>query len=233
MLCRLLPLCLIAAVMIASCNGGESAGTPATPTPTPAPPTTPPPPDPPQWPKFGEFTDSQGRTITYGLHLRPEWNPSESRGIVISFHGQNQGQQHRFSDSWSEFQNAIAFDLGLAIAYVGSPMSFPEGHPRFVLGGLTGRGGAREWQESDNRLLHELLQSGFDGNLALDYNRIVLRGGSQSTGFLAQFVERYAGIYGGGFHAWCGPFWDEGGAGIGFGESGRLPFRGLPSQLPS
>ncbi len=211
MLYRLFPLCLIAALMIASCNGGDSAGTPATPTPAPAPPTPPPPPDPPQWPNFGEFTDSQGRTITYGLHAREEWDRSEPRGIVISFHGQSQGEQHRFSNDWSESQNAISFELGLAIAYVGSPVSFPEGHPRFLLGGLTGRGGTREWKESDNRLVHELLQSGFDGHLAIDYNRIVLRGGSQSTGFVAQFFERYAGIYGGGFHAWCGPFWNKGG----------------------
>ena len=208
---RLFPLCLMAALMIASCNGGDSASAPATPTPAPVPPTTPSPPDPPQWPKFGEFTDSQGRTITYGLHAQEGWDPSQSRGIVISFHGQSQGEQHQFSRVGSGPQNPIAFDLGLAIAYVGSPVSFPEGHPRFVLGGLTGRGGAREWKESDNRLLHELLQSGFDGHLAINYNRIVLRGASQSTGFLAQFVERYAGIYGGGFHAWCGPFWDEGG----------------------
>ena len=126
------------------------------------------------------------------------------------FHGQNQGTQEGMT--WRG-PYPEAFDLGMAFARVGSPVSFPEGHPRFLLGGLTGRGGMREWKESDNRLVHELLQSGFDGHLAIDYNRIVFSSGSQGTGFVAQFVERYAGVYGGGFHARCGPFWPEGGGG--------------------
>ena len=202
---RLFPLCLMAALMIASCNGGDSAGAPATPTPTPAPPTTPPPPDPPQWPKFGEFTDSQGRTITYGLHAREEWDPSQPRGILIDFHGNNTGTQEELSNG--PWPNPTAFDLGLAFARVASPRSSPAGHPVLLLGALAQTGGSRAWQTQDIRLVHELLQSGFDSQLSIDYDRIVFLGGSFGTVFLHAFFDRYAGIYGGGLHAWCGGFW--------------------------
>ena len=165
------------------------------------------------WPKFGEFTDSQGRTITYGLHLREEWDPTEPRGLLILFHGNNIGTQQELSNGpWA---GPTPFDFGLAVARVASPESHSYGgRPGRPLGGFTGRGGTRFWSDSDVRLVHELLQSGFDSQLAIDYDRIVFRGGSQGTCFANTFVARYAGIYGGGLHAWCGCFW---------GHSGRPP----------
>ena len=228
---RLLPLCLFAGLAIASCNGGESASTPATPPPTPTPP-APPPPEPPaepSWPKFGKFTDSQGRTITYGLHAREEWDPSQPRGILVSFHGNNTGTQEEMSSRRSDDTNRILFDLGLAVAYLGSPEAYERTEtpsPSFFQSRIGSGHGTRHWYDVDQRLVHELLQSGFGGNLAVDYNRILFFGGSQGTCFLAKFLERYAGIYGGGFHAWCGCFW-------GGPEPWRTPPRATDDWAPS
>ena len=100
-----------------------------------------------------------------------------------------------------------AFDLGLAVAYLGSP----GGYTQTESGGQTkyfnpGTGPIRFWRDADERLVHELLQSGFGGNLVVDQYRILFMGGSAGTCFLVEFLERYAGIYGGGFHARCGCF---------------------------
>ena len=168
-----------------------------------------PPPDR-SWPKFGRFTDSQGRTITYGLHLREEWDPSQPRGLLIYFHGNQRATQGQTSHRSSAFPAALG--MGLAVAYVGSPEgSGKRGSdgslPPSALDQRIGPGhGTRHWFDEDQRLVHELLQSGFGNSLVVDHNRVVFMGGSQGTCFLATFLERYAGVYGGGFHAWCGCF---------------------------
>ena len=161
----------------------------------------------PLWPKFGEFTDSQARTITYGLHLREDWDPTEPRGVLVFFHGNNTGTQEEMSTRRWVNQEA-AFDLGLAVAYVGSPEASPRTEPgtyepKYFANRM---GSVRYWRVRDERLVHELLQSGFNGNLAVDPKRILFMGGSQGTCFLVGFLERYIGIYGGGFHARCGCF---------------------------
>ena len=205
-----------AALLLPACDGGESPAptTPASPSSTPSPSDPPAPPAIPSWPKFGEFTDSQGRTISYGLHLREEWDSTEPRGLVVSFHGNHTGTQEDMSNqNW--FNHEAAYDLGLAVAYVGSPEAVED------LGGTTdfspyfqnpvGSGrGLRYWVYEDQRLVHELLQSGFDGSLVVDYNQVLFRGGSNGTTFLTGFIERYAGLYGGGFYARCGGFWNVG-----------------------
>ena len=117
LLLRVLPLCLTVGLLIAAGDDGPSTAAPVTPPPihdTPATPMLP------LWPKFGEFTDSQGRTITYGLHLREEWDSNQPRGLVIFFHGNNFGTQERMSKTrW--FDHEIAYNLGLAVAAVGAP----------------------------------------------------------------------------------------------------------------
>ena len=167
----------------------------------------------PLWPKFGEFTDSQGRTITYGLHFRGHWDPNEPRGVAMVFHGNNTGTQEEMSTR-SSVNEGAAFDLGLVVAYVGSPAGY---YPPTESGAYpppkyfsTETGPIRFWKAADERLVHELLQSGFDGNLTLDHDRVLFIGGSQGTGFLVEFLERYLGIYGGGFYARCGPFRGDG-----------------------
>ena len=198
--------------------GGGTDGTPVAPSPRPTPaPTTPPTPTVPVWPKFGKFTDSQGQTIAYGLHLREEWDPTEPRGLLIYFHGNSDGTQAQLSN-WPLREGSTALDLGLAVARVGSPRSRPDGHPHPLLGPLYGEGGTRYWLGRDFRLVHELLQSGFDSQIAIDYDKVVFYGASAGSAFVSEFFERYAGIYGGGLHVWCGGFWSL---------AGRRPRRAL------
>ena len=120
---------------------------------------------------------------------------------------------------------ASAHELGLIAALVASPQSTPRGHPVELFDQEFEGGGRRAWEHRDLRLLHELLQSGFGASVAVDHDRIVFLGASQGTCFLARFFERYAGIYGGGFHAWCGCLWDP--------DSGRRPPRAAPEWNPS
>ena len=198
-------------LIVAAGCGGATEGTPVAPPPTPAPTPAPTPtPSPAAWPKFGAFTDSQGQRMTYGLHLQEEWDPTEPRGVLLFFHGNNSGTQEEMSRrTWID--HTAPFDLGLAVAYVGSPRSRPDGHPHSLLGPLYGRGGTRTWMGRDFRLVHELLQSGFDSQLAIDYDKVVFFGGSAGAAFVSEFFERYAGIYGGGLHVWCGGFWSRAG----------------------
>ena len=165
------------------------------------------------WPRDGEFTDSQGRTMLYRLHFRDEWDPSEPRGLVVFFHGNNRGTQHDMVTGGAFFAE-MASNLGLAFAAVGSPEGADhrpyEATGRFSVHfqNPSGSGrGIRYWVEEDARLVHELLQSGFNGSIAVDYNQIIFWGGSAGTGFLGVFLARYAGLYGGGFYAWCGRQW--------------------------
>ena len=108
----LLLLCL-AGCSADSSGGGAPETNPVTPAPNPSPtPTTP------AWPRDGEFTDSQGRTMLYRLHARNEWDPNQPRGLVISLHGNNTGTQR---DMLGGRSPDAALGLGLAFARVGSP----------------------------------------------------------------------------------------------------------------
>ena len=167
----------------------------------------------PTWPRDGEFTDSQGRTILYRLHFRDEWDPTEPRGLVIFFHGNGSGTQRDMTRGNGD----LGLNLGLAFARVGSPEGVDD-RPYEATGKFSahfqnpsGSGwGGRYWTDEDQRLVHELLQSGFNGSLAVDYNQVVFWGASGGTMFLTGFIDRYAGLYGGGFYAWCGTFWTSG-----------------------
>ena len=178
------------------------------PAPEPPAPTATPPPAPTQ--TAGSFTDSTGRTIRYQVHYRHDWNRSQPRGAVIDFHGNNEGTEDDMF--WGPDESVL--EQGLLFVRVASPESFPDGFAKdnrselFLFGARIRSGGARNWNyTTDYRLIHELLQSNLDGNVALDHDKIIFRGGSQGTSFLARFLERYATVYGGGFHAWCGDSW--------------------------
>ena len=133
---------------------------------------------------------------------------TEPRGVLIVFHGNNQGTAEEMitgSSSWSK----EGLGLGLVGAVVASPESIPEGSPTWLIGPEFDTGGTRAWYEADARLIHELLQSNFNSAFTLDQDRVVFAGGSQGTCFLTDFFEEYAGIYGGGLHARCGCFWGK------------------------
>lgn len=176
----------------------------------------------------GQFTDSQGETTLYRLHFRAAWDLNEPRGLVIYFHGHGQGTQRtivtrRFPD------REMALDLGFAFAAVASSQAGgevvgAEGFSAHFQRYVGSESGTRFWREADQRLVHELLQSEFNGSLAVDYDRVFFWGGSGGTAFLTGFFERYAGLYGGGLYAWCGrPWW----SGV-----PRLPLRKLANWAP-
>ena len=158
----------------------------------------------------GAFTDSTGRTILYGLRTRSDWNPSEPRGVFVYFHGNNTGTADQMLRiAWVDFRQVL--DLGLAVAVVASPNSSGRGdawQPTNLFGHDIGKYGTRSWaSKPDSRLIHELLQSGFNSELAVDHNRVIFMGSSQGACFLNDFLHLYAGVYGGGFHLHCGCFW--------------------------
>ena len=155
------------------------------------------------------FTDSTGRTLLYRLWVRSDWDLSRPRGIFLLLHGNSSGTAEELRQrKWSSIEEAL--DRGLAVVVPASPFSSPDeitfGEETLV-GYSVGSGGTRFWAPGDARLIHELLQSGLDARLAIDYDRVIFVGASQGTCFLAEFVEYYGGSYGGGFHAWCGCFW--------------------------
>lgn len=166
--------------------------------------------------------------MLYRLHSRDAWDPNEPRGLVVLFHGHGAGSQRdmltrRFADpEW-------ALELGLAIAFVGSPQAVgdvigADGFSAHFQRYVGSESGGRFWREKDQRLVHELLQSQFNGDAAVDYDRVFFWGGSGGTSFVTGFFERYAGLYGGGLYAWCGhPWW----SGV-----PRLPLRKLANWAP-
>lgn len=158
----------------------------------------------------GTFTGSEGRTLHYRLHFEESWDLRQPHGMLVFLHGAIPGTSEvmlRVVPADSELIGA-ANGLGLVAAIVASPQSTPRGHPAELFDGEFDTGGRRGWTHRDLRLLHELLQSGFGASVSVNHDRIVFMGASQGTCFLTRFFERYAGIYGGGFHAWCGCFHD-------------------------
>ena len=158
----------------------------------------------------GAFTDSTGRTILYRVWTRSDWNSNEPRGVLVYFHGNNTGTADDMRRTgWVDTQQA--FRLGLTVAIVASPGSSGRGdayHPTELFGSDIDKFGTRSWNaKRDSRLIHELLQSGFNSQLAVDHERVVFMGQSQGACFLNHFLHLYAGIYGGGFHLHCGCFW--------------------------
>ena len=152
----------------------------------------------------GEFTDSRGSTTRYRLFLDPAWNKREPRGLLIYLHGDNHGTQQEILRAFGGSFRREARASGLAFAAVTTPKSRGEnGHPVYLLGFLEHEDGRRMWLPDDTRLIHELVQSGFNSTFTIDHDAVVFEGGSRGTFFLASFVEQYAGIYGGGFYARC------------------------------
>ena len=155
------------------------------------------------------FSDSTGRRLLFRLWVRSDWDLSRPRGILLGLHGNSSGTAEELRQrKWSSTEESL--DLGLAVVVPASPYSIPEGltrGERDLVGPSVGSGGTRYWAASDARLIHELLQSGLNARLAIDYDKVIFSGASQGTCFLAEFVEYYGGSYGGGFDAWCGCFW--------------------------
>ena len=146
------------------------------------------------------FTDSQGRTTLYRYSLKDDWDPTQPRGLLVYFHGNNIGTQRNMLRGLRRVQD-VAYQHALVPVVVASPETEP-------FDGVT----RRIWTIEDQQLVHELLQSQFGGDFSVDFGRIVFWGGSAGSGFLYGFVRSYGENYGGGLLAWCGagiadPFW--------------------------
>ncbi len=152
------------------------------------------------------FTDSTGRTIKFRVGYRAHWDLSEPRGALVSFHGNNPGTEDDMLSS--SYLLADTLENGLLFVSVASPSSREHSRDAPRQGPLFGHrlhgSGVRNWLPEDVRLIHELLQNDLGGEAAIDHDRIVFEGGSMGTVFLVRFLERYFGVYGGGFYAWCG-----------------------------
>ena len=152
----------------------------------------------------GAFTDSTGRSIKYRLHYRKNWDLSQARGVELYFHGNSRGTEEQMLDwheHWRPDQSSL--EEGMLRAAVASPQSVRAGSASFFTTSLA-NDGTRSWSPADARTVHELLQSDFGGNAAVDRDRIVFTGDSQGPCFINYFLQRYAGVYGGGFHSNCG-----------------------------
>ena len=169
-------------------------------------PTAPPPPTPiPAQPpglipgEIHSFTDSTGRTILYKLEFEAEWDLSQPRGVELYFHGNNTGTERDVlrQSGWPREPSRKNGMLQVSVASPG--LYLPAGIvTRFA------KAGTRSWYTEDARTVHELLQSDFGGQAAIDRDQIVFTGGSQGPCFINYFLNRYAQVYGGGFHSWCG-----------------------------
>ena len=73
-------------------------------------------------------------------------------------------------------------------------------------GGTASNGRSLPDAQTDQRLVHELLQTDFGGRFQVDRERVFLWGGSQGACFLNDFVPRYGEHYGGGLYIGCGCF---------------------------
>ena len=163
------------------------------------------------------FTDSTGRTLHYRLQYRDEWDLSQPRGLLIYFHGNNRGTEQQMLEWFGRDSDALR--NGLLYAAVASPgTAYTTSEEAVYFGARLNAGGQRAWNYAqDSRLIHELLQSDFGGNAAIDRDRVLFQGSSQGGCFLNEFLARYAHVYGGGFHNHCGCIWS--------GYGGRKPPR--------
>ena len=152
------------------------------------------------------FTDSQGRTLLYRYTIENDRNSSVPSGVLIYFHGNNMGTQTDMLNSFHGGNQAQAREFGLTPVTVASPESIPRGERAWLFEtDLAHAGfGTRFWSWKDHKLIHELLQSEFNGSFKVDFDQIIFSGGSQGTCFLNDFMPLYARYYGGGFLGDCG-----------------------------
>ena len=148
-------------------------------------------------PETKSFTDSRGRTAMYRYSLMDEWDPTEPRGLLMYFHGKNDGSQADLLDAFFPWLQSVAWERGLIPLMPASP----EARGDFNIEGDT-----RDWIDEDMQFIHELLQSGVASSFAVDHERIVFAGGSKGTCFLNDFIRAYGESYGGGLLARCGCF---------------------------
>ena len=134
----------------------------------------------------------------YRYSVKDDWDPTEPRGLLMYFHGNNKGSQTDLLDGFFPWLQSVVWERGLIPLMPASP----EARGDFNIEGDT-----RDWIDEDMQIIHELLQSGVASSFAVDHERIVFAGGSKGTCFLNDFIRAYGESYGGGLLARCGlPF---------------------------
>ena len=146
-------------------------------------------------PVTASFSDSLGRDVLYRYELPEGSDPGTPKGVLIFFHGNNMGPQQRMLDLFFPLAQRRAGSVDLV------PVAVASSGERTSPVGIV-----RHWHPADERLIHHLLQTDFDGRFRVDRNRVFLWGGSQGACFLNDFVPRYGEHYGGGLFAQCGCF---------------------------
>ena len=144
-------------------------------------------------PVTAEFSDSHGRSLPYRFELPKGSSPEVPQGVLIYFHGNNMGTQEQMLDGSFSYVRRHGVPLGLIPVVVASPGET-----------ISNDGIVRYWDIADQRLIHRLLQTDFDGRFRVDRNKVFLWGGSQGSCFMNDFVPRYGEHYGGGLYAMCG-----------------------------
>ena len=144
-------------------------------------------------PVTASFADSHGREVLYRYELPEGSDPDAPQGVLVFFHGNNMGSRQQVLEWFFPNTQRHAGRLDLV------PVVVASSGERGSAGGIV-----RHWFPADERLIHRLLQTDFDGRFRVDRGRVFLWGGSQGTCFLNDFVPRYGEHYGGGLFAGCG-----------------------------
>ena len=149
------------------------------------------------------FKDSRGRHTVYALD-QENVDVNGLNGLLIYFHGNvNISSKSYYLVNRLSAIKEIAEQNDLVSVVVISPHGNSE-LGEFQTPKLSGKS-TRSWNyNEDLDLVHEMLQTGFGGQLDIDFSRIYLWGSSQGSCFLNQFMRRWGDRYGGGFYADCG-----------------------------
>ena len=151
-------------------------------------------------PVTATFTDSQGRTTLYRYSLKDDWDPTQPRGLLVFFHGNNYGTPDEMLSHFFPWMEGLAWERGLVPVVPASPDAADMNYIH-----LSRDRGTRGWdRQKDTLLIHEFLQNGLSAHLNVDYDRVVFFGASDGTCFLNDFFAQYGEHYGGGLFAWCG-----------------------------
>ena len=155
------------------------------------------------WSVVRDYVDKEKRSARFGFDPIVV-NVTEPNGVLVYFHGNASASKDEIMNSrLAPWYIELAREHDLVAVVIASPNSADWSIP-YALPHPDGNS-RRYWNyNEDLDLVHEMLQSDFDGQLTVDDDRVYLWGSSQGTCFLNRFVPRYGRYYRGGLFADCG-----------------------------